>query len=171
MIRRQLTLFVDEPWRSRLQQLRVVLDPVQAALIPAHVTLCRDDEVASLDDVTFAERATAWPHGPLPLSFGAPQRAEGHGVLLRCVHGAAVFHTLRQWMLHDAEARELGAHLTLAHPRNPRAIGNTDDVLAAVPQALALTFATVALIEQHGSTPWTVRRAAVLGAAPHHGVR
>jgi hypothetical protein len=168
MIRRQLTLFVDEPWRSRLQQHRVVLDPVQAALIPAHVTLCRDDEVASLDEATFVKRVAAWPHGPLDLSFGAAQRVEGHGVLLRCVHGAGVFHTLRQWLLHDVEARGLGAHLTLAHPRNPRAVGNTDEVLAAVPTALALTFASVALIEQHGTAPWKVLREAVLGAQRPH---
>ncbi|MCU0617278.1 MAG: 2'-5' RNA ligase family protein [Gemmatimonadaceae bacterium] len=164
MRRRQLTLFVDEPWRSRLQQLRVALDPVQAALIPAHVTLCRDEEVASVTAETVAHRVASWPHGPLAMSFGAAQRVEGHGVLLRCADGAVGFHALRQWLLQDADARELGAHITLAHPRNPRAAGNTDDALTAVPHALALTFASVALIEQHGTAPWTVQQHVMLGA-------
>jgi hypothetical protein len=47
-IRRQLSLYVPEPIATRLEAVRRVLDPVQHALIPAHVTLCRDDELEAL---------------------------------------------------------------------------------------------------------------------------
>jgi hypothetical protein len=115
--RRQLTLFVEEPWRSRLQALRRALDLVQASLIAPHVTLCREDEIEQLDQSTIFSRVAAWTHG---------------------------------------------AHLTLAHPRNPRAVGNTEAALAACPPALQIQFTTVALIEQHGAAPWTVLQESLL---------
>jgi len=168
--RRQLTLFVAEPWRSRLQDLRLSLDPVQASLIAAHVTLCRENEIATLDPSTIAARVEAWMHGALRLSFGPAQRFNGHGVLLPCAQGAAQFHALRQWLRQDPTARERGAHVTLAHPRNPRADGNTEAALAACPPALELQFAAVSLIEQQGATPWTVLQQTVLGRARHRAV-
>lgn len=67
-IRRQLTLFVPEPRRAHLDALRQTLDPVQASLIGAHVTLCREDEIQDLDPVVMVRRVAAWPHGPLTLT-------------------------------------------------------------------------------------------------------
>lgn len=168
--RRQLTLFVAEPWRSRLNALRRTLDPVQAGLISAHVTLCREDEIDGWSVAAIFQRVAAWTAGPLRLGFGAPQRVDGHGLLLPCRAGAASFRQLRRWLLQDPQAREHGAHLTLAHPRNPRAIGNTDATLAACPGGLELHFETVALIEQVGSAPWRLLHEAAFGsAAPDPG--
>ena len=173
--RRQLTLFVDEPWRSRLQDQRLALDPVQASLIAPHVTLCREDEIAQLDWSAVVRRVEAWAHGPLRLSFGAPRRFDGHGVLLPCEQGAAQFQSLRQWLLRDQGARAHQAHLTLAHPRNAMAAGNTEAALAACPQSLELQFGVVSRIEQHGAGPWRVLEESLLGVAgpampdPHRG--
>jgi len=164
--RRQLTLFVPPPWGPRLDALRRVLDPVQAALIAAHVTLCREDEIAGETASALFSRLTAWADGPLRLAFGPPQRFQGHGLLLPCAQGAASFQQLRRLLLQDPAAREHGAHLTLAHPRNPQAAGNTPAALAACPQALALRLTRVALIEQQGAAPWTlIDEAAVGGSA------
>ena len=132
------------------------LDPIQAALIPAHVTLCREDEIDHLDPDTLYRQIQTWQHGPLQLAFGPPQRFNGHGLLLPCTQGSAPFQGLRQWLLRNPQAREHHAHLTLAHPRNPQAPGNTDTTLATCPPALQLEFATVALIQQHGAAPWVV---------------
>jgi len=165
--RRQLTLFVAGPWSSRLEDLRRVLDPVQASLIAAHVTLCREDELEQLDLQSVIARAEAWAHGPLNLSFGPPQRFNGHGVLLQCQQGRTQFDSLRRWLLQDPNAREHAAHLTLAHPRNPRAVGNTEATLTACPRALQLQFRAVALIEQQGTAPWRVLQEATLGTHPH----
>lgn len=162
--RRQLTLFVGPPWRTRLEAFRLALDPVQASLIAAHVTLCREDEIGQQDPAAIFRRVAAWSHGPLDLSFGSPRRINGHGVLLPCEQGSGQFQRLRRWLLQDPDAREHGAHLTLAHPRNARAPGNTDAALAAVPAELQLQFSTVALIEQHGAAPWRVLHEATLGS-------
>ena len=116
--RRQLTLFVAEPWRSRLNRFRQSLDPVQASLIAAHVTLAREDEIELLDLASLLERAASWSHGPINLSFGQPKRFFEHGVLLPCEQGQEQFLQLRRWLLQDQEARAHEAHLTLAHPRN-----------------------------------------------------
>jgi hypothetical protein len=152
--RRQLTLFVAEPWRSRLNALRHALDPVQASLISAHVTLCREDELEHTDHSLIASRVESWQGGPIDLRFGRPERFAGHGVLLPGRQGVRRFHQLRQWLLQDPEARQHAPHLTLAHPRNPRFDGNTDASLRLCPQALRVRFTAVALIEQQGGNPW-----------------
>lgn len=162
-IRRQLTLFLKEPWSTRLDALRLNLDPVQASLIAAHVTICREDEIAHVDYSCVFSRVKEWSRGPLFLSFGQPRYFSGHGVLLPCEEGLGEFHSLRQWLLQDPGAREHEAHITLAHPRNPRAVGNTEAALASCPQALKLQFASVVLIEQHGSAPWRVMHESTLG--------
>ena len=153
-----------EPWSSRLDALRRALDPAQASLIAAHVTLCREDEIEHLYQKSIFSRIQEWTHGPVSLSFGQPRRFNGHGVLLPCVQGSGQFHSLRQWLLQDQAAREHGAHLTLAHPRNPKSPGNTDAAIAAFPQTLQLQFSAVALIEQYGSAPWRVLQESALGS-------
>ncbi len=162
--RRQLTLFVSPPWGPRLDAVRRVLDPVQAALIAAHVTLCREDEVEGLESSVLFRRVRSWAAGPIDLNFGRPTRFQDHGVLLPCEQGLGEFQRLRQWLLQDLKAREHGAHITLAHPRNPRAAGNSEGAMDACPQALELRFATVALIEQEASAPWRLIHEAALGS-------
>lgn len=164
--RTQVTLFVPPPHAGPLDALRGVLDPVQAVLIAAHVTLCRDDEVDGLDPVALSRAVAAWPHGHLQLEFGPPRRFGGHGVMLPCVGGNAWFQALRCWVLQDAGARVHDPHLTLAHPRNPRSADNTDDAMACCPHALSVTFGIVSLVEQDASAPWRTCREAPLGVPP-----
>ena len=166
-IRRQLTLFVPGPWASRLEALRRALDPVQASLIGAHVTLCREDEIEGSSPSALFHRVESWAAGPIRMTFGQPARFDGHGVLLPCEHGSPEFNRLRQWVLQGQYSREHRAHITLAHPRNPRSAGNTDTALAACPSALELQFEVVALIEQHGSGPWRLLQEGTLGGTAH----
>ena len=98
--RQQLTLFVTGPWCEHLEALRNELDPVQAGLIPAHVTLCREDEIASLNADVLFERVESWADGPIHLAFGSPTRFSGHGILLPCAQGSEAFQRLRRWVLH-----------------------------------------------------------------------
>jgi 2'-5' RNA ligase len=161
--RKQLTLFVPEPWSSCLEALRRALDPVQAALIAAHVTLCREDEIAGRDSSSIVARVASWSQGPIRLTFGHAVRFDGHGILLPCERGSSRFQGLRQWLLQDSHARQYAAHLTLAHPRNARSAGNTDASLAACPRGLQVEFASVSLIEQRAGAPWEVIEEATLG--------
>ena len=156
-LRQQLTLFLPAPTGPALDAVRAVLDPVQAGLIAAHVTLCREDELQRWSWPALQARLQTWPGGPLQLHFGAPQRFDGHGLLLPCVQGQSDFQALRCWVLQDAVARSQSAHVTLAHPRNPRAPANTDQALLELPTALRVSFGVVSWIEQTPGCPWQVR--------------
>lgn len=153
--RHQLTLFVPAGAEPRLEPLRQQADPVQFALIAAHVTLCREDEIAELTWSVVCDRLAR--AAPLTLTFGPAQRFGGHGILLPCLEGAAAFQALRVQALGTSAIREPEAHLTVAHPRNPRAPGNEDALLGALAAPLTIAFREVALIEQRGARPWVVR--------------
>ena len=160
--RRQLTLFVPSPVSATLERIRQELDPVQARLIRAHVTLCREDELdgVGFDDVR--ERLRRQSMSELALRFGPARIFAGHGVLLPCVGGEALFHQLRAGALGRAEIRVQEAHITLAHPRNPRAPANNAAHVAALETLATISFGTVSLIEQEPGQPWDVLDTATL---------
>lgn len=161
-IRRQLSLYVPEPQRAAIDALRAALDPVQHALIPAHVTLCREDEIADIDADALAERLAG--AAPITLRFGAPERFAGHGILMPCVAGEAEFHALRQQVLGRSDVRRASPHLTLAHPRNPRAPGNDLANAMALHGGITLRFEQAHLIEQIDGGAW--RNLATFDLAP-----
>ncbi len=148
--RRQLSLFLHGEAAEAIETLRRRLDPLQAALIPAHVTLCRDEETAGLTPDLLHERlqhATA-----LQLGFGAPQRFDGHGWLLPCIDGAEDFAALRRLVLGAMTVAPQQAHITSAHPRSPRAAANQGEIPGP---ALRLRFEQLSLIEQvQPNQPW-----------------
>jgi 2'-5' RNA ligase len=152
--RTQLTLYLAPPAGEILEPLRRRLDPVQSRLISAHVTLCREDELADVSTDEIGTRLKNAPPGPLTLTFGMAQVFEGHGVLLPCVAGEVEFQALRTIVLGTARARTHAPHLTLAHPRNPRAPDNRPATLLKVPLSLSVTFTTVSLIYQQVGEPW-----------------
>ncbi len=162
-IRRQLSLFVPPGAAAPIEALRRVLDPVQHALVPAHVTLAREDELAALDDATLRERLAA--RAPLALRFGAAESFDGHGLLLPCVAGEPEFHALRAAVLGRADVRAHRPHLTLAHPRNPHASGNTLERARSLADPGEVVFREAHLIEQAGAAPWVVRAVMPLGGA------
>ncbi len=151
-IRRQLSLFAPESQRNGIDAVRVLLDPVQHALIPAHVTLCREDELAAIDAGALAERLAAAPS--ITLRFAAPERFDGHGILMPCVEGEPGFHALRQHVLGHDDIRRASPHLTLAHPRNPVAPGNDPANAASLQNGITLRFDRVKLIEQVDGGVW-----------------
>ena len=153
-IRRQLSLYVPEPQRIAIDVVRAVLDPVQHRLIPAHVTLCREDELAAIDESALATRLEG--ASPITLRFGAPERFDGHGILMPCKEGEPDFHALRQHVLGRCDVRRASPHLTLAHPRNPRAPGNDLANAASLQNGITLQFDGVHLIEQVDGGIWQV---------------
>ncbi len=161
--RRQLTLFVSRDAARAIETVRARLDPVQHRLIPAHVTLCREDELARLGEDGWRERLAAAAVAPITLTFGAPVPFAGHGVLLPCMAGAPEFHALRVQLLGDSDVRPHAPHLTLAHPRNLRAPHNVPGARAELTVPMVLTFTSVCLIEQCGDEPWQVLDTQALG--------
>lgn len=155
-IRVQLSLFVPSSVGAQLEPFRWVLDPVQAKLIPAHVTLCREDEFAGLSLEALQARLDAAEAAVIELRFGPAEVFAGHGVLLPCVAGSQAFQDLRRRVLGSEAVREHAPHLTLAHPRNPRAVGNTAAALAELPADLNIEFSVVSRIEQANGSKWRI---------------
>lgn len=157
--RRQVTLFVPDAAAGVLEPIRQCLDPIQHGLIPAHVTLCRDDEIAVLPLAEFEVRLAQIALPPLTLQFGPPEMFAGHGILRPCIAGMADFQRLRVALLGPEATGMHHAHITLAHPRNPRAPENVTPGLDLALGPLTITFTMASLIEQQDGLPWQVRSA------------
>ena len=150
----QLTLFVPRPDAVVLEAVRKAVDPVQFGLIAAHVTLCREDELERLSPAVLQQRLESLDAGPIRLTFGSPQRFSSHGILLPCSGGEEHFRELRIAVLGSSAIRRQVPHLTLAHPRNPLAPGNSLDGAAALAAGVEITFADVSRIRQKDGAPW-----------------
>ena len=155
------------PLASVLEAVRRLLDPEQFRLIPAHVTLCREGELNNLSSMPLASRLASPEAKPITLRFGRPESFSHHGVLLPCVAGMHEFHELRRWVLGTSSIGHQEPHITLAHPRNPRAPNNNMSNAATLPMGLAVTFTSVCLIRQEGSSPWEVLEQHSLTGAKH----
>ena len=150
--RKQLSMYVPPDAATELEDVRRAVDPVQSGLIPAHVTLCREDELGELESVKARLRRP--PFKPLTLRFGRPVAFSGHGLLLECVGGGDQFRALREYLLASSRIRDQKPHITLAHPRNPKARGNSLSNTSALPEVIEVTFPSVCLIEQEADKPW-----------------
>jgi hypothetical protein len=152
----QLSLLIPPPVSLQLEAVRRLLDPVQASLIPAHVTLCREDELADLELAALWSRLAVAKAGPVRLSFGRPEPFHEHGILLRCVAGEEGFQALRRLVLGSSEVRRQDPHITLAHPRNPKSPHNSLSNAGLLPNEITIAFPSIYLIQQEGSAPWQV---------------
>lgn len=162
--RRQLSMFVPRRFAAEIEAVRQIVDPVQSRLIPAHVTLCREDELGKISEAELGARLSS-PHlKPITLRFGEPEAFHGHGILLSCIEGLDDFRALRQSLLGASDIRAQLPHLTLAHPRNPQAPGNSLDSAAGLRSLPPIPFSTICLIEQTRSEPWQVLRSVDLSA-------
>jgi 2'-5' RNA ligase len=156
LIRRQLSLFVPSDGSAQLEALRTLLDPVQASLIPAHATLCRETDIGHLTVAGLEARLRSSIARAITLQFGRPVAFHGHGVLLPCIAGDQDFQALRAAILGTPDVRRHAPHITLAHPRNPSRSSNPLALAGELPATLSYTFSSIALIEQLDTTPWRV---------------
>ena len=161
----QLTLFLSGSAAERIEAVRRVLDPVQFKLIPAHVTLCREDELEGLSPALLQQRLKSSGIGPLTLGFGFAEEFNTHGVLVPCISGEEKFRALREAVLGTSAIRLQQPHITLAHPRNPKAPGNNPATAIALGSALKARFVSVCRIQQDGGAPWQVLQRFPLPAA------
>jgi 2'-5' RNA ligase len=152
----QLSLFVAGPTAAVLESARCTLDPVQSNLIPAHVTLCREDELASLENGALLSRLADLPVDQVTLHFGRPEAFHEHGILLPCIAGEEEFIAVREHILGSCSIRHQSPHITLAHPRNPKAPGNSLVKASELPETITIVFSRIHLIEQTGTSRWRV---------------
>lgn len=152
-IRRQLSLFVPEPERSQLDAIRQKYDPKQQAIIPAHVTLCRDEELepwASLE-----ERLVALRSVEITFVLGAPKQIEACGVLVPMANSSTAFDDLRHRLLGDRCARQI-PHITLLHPRHADGKEHAYEAISHEFLPASVTLTEIALIEQVNGGAWNV---------------
>jgi len=152
--RLQLSMYVPPASACFIEHTRQQLDPVQHRLIPAHITLCRESELAAIEDVKQRLRKLSFP--PLTLQFGKAEAFFEHGWLLPCIAGQPMFRALREYLLASTAIHEQQAHITLAHPRNPKSPSNCLANATALPERFELTFPTINLIRQENAQPWQV---------------
>jgi 2'-5' RNA ligase len=155
-IRTQLSLYVPPAVSASLEAARRLLDPIQARLIPVHVTLCREDKLSNLEFAAVRSRLAAAEAAPVTLKFGNAELFQEHGVLLPCVDGESEFQALRQWALGTDAISHQAPHITLAHPRNPKSPNNNALNVATLPSNLTITFASACVIQQEDAQPWQV---------------
>lgn len=152
--RKQLSMYVPEGAAKAIEDVRKMVDPIQSALIPAHITLCREDELG--DNSKLKTRLSSIPFKPLTLRFGKPEIFSGHGLFLDCIDGADQFRLLREYLLDSKSIRNQTPHITLAHPRNPKSVGNSLGATVALSAIATINFSTIYLIEQEASEPWRI---------------
>ncbi len=155
-IRKQLTLFVDDP-SGVIEKVRAKYNPVQYDLIPAHITLCREDELTSLDSIIKKLNSIALKN-PIKISLHKVERfAEGKGVFIPATAANHEFRELRKLALGQTELRkEQLPHITLMHPRNSSC---TDVIFKEIKKASfpnEVSFSKISLIEQRNGRKWNV---------------
>lgn len=141
--------------------MRERFNPLQAQLIPPHVTLCREDEVEDWD--LFQRRPGTMPPFELALGFGAPVR-DGNLVFLPVIAGQEEFAILRARLLPGGQPRQHHPHLTIIHPRNGTCSDSDFRWISEGIPAFQAVFREVSLIEQTDGGPW--RRFARFGTFP-----
>jgi 2'-5' RNA ligase len=155
----QLTLFVSENESGIIERLREEFNPEQYALIKSHVTLCREDELETIEKIT--QQLTVLNHGLITIDFRKATRfSEGKGVLLPSRGDNKSFQELRATILAGltGKRRMHEPHITLMHPRNSTC---TDEIFEQIEKFILpgrLTFRKISLIEQADGNKWEVLR-------------
>jgi 2'-5' RNA ligase len=156
--RRQLTLFVDTHLSEAIERIRRVYNPLQYALIKSHVTLCREDEIASMEKVIL--NLNHLNQDRLSIEFGPAIRfADGKGVLMPAIGAYDAFQQLRATVLEGIAPapRASEPHITLMHPRNCTCTDAVFEKIRQVTLPNVLTFEKISLIEQDGmEAPWRI---------------
>jgi hypothetical protein len=160
-MRRQLTLFLPPKERALVDEIRKELDPRQFAIIPAHVTLCRDEELDPWPVIR--QRLASLRPFTLDMQFGGAEVLPDGCVLLRSTLGIEAYQTLRGILLGPI-AKQHGAHITLLHPRHAAGASYSLPEISQRLSGLAVPFRSVSVIEQLPGEAWVMR--SCHGAAP-----
>jgi len=100
-IRKQLTLFIEES-NETIEKIRADFNPEQHNLIPAHITLCREEEIKQIDDIIERIKSISLKK-PILIELKEVERfANGKGVLIPVSDKNTEFRELRKSVLGQA---------------------------------------------------------------------
>lgn len=160
----QLSLFVPAEQATVIEQVRRQYNPVQYTLIPAHVTLCREDELTSLEAVLKNLEQLDFP--AFTITFNTPIRFDnGRGVLLPAID-STFFQELRKIVLKGVvdQPRIHAPHLTLMHPRNSTCTDMHYKEILTINLPDCFHFNKISLIEQVNGGAWAIKKEWPLGS-------
>ncbi|WP_299335937.1 2'-5' RNA ligase family protein [uncultured Psychroserpens sp.] len=155
-IRRQLTLFINEP-NGSIEKIRAKFNPRQYHLIPAHVTLCREDEIEPIEKTIQRIKSISLEKA-IRIEFGKAERfADGKGVYISSIGSNNEFKALRKLVLGQTELKkEQVPHITLMHPRNATCTNDIFESIGNYDLPTELSFGKISLIEQINSGKWNM---------------
>lgn len=156
-IRRQLTLFVDKLFSHEIEAVRGLYNPKQKALIDSHVTLCREDEIKSIENLVDYLKGLQFK--PISIKFGEVIRFDnGLGVMLPSSGDNDEYHQLRSQILTPfyTKIQTPEPHITLMHPRNSICTDHIFEQIKEVKFPSILKFETISLIEQTYGGKWKI---------------
>lgn len=154
-IRRQLTLFINKADAAQIEEIRSRYNPQQQQLIDAHVTLCREDEIANIDSIL--DNLKNINQKTITLFFGQPIRFDNDtGVLMPAAGANEAFHLLRKQVLHGLihNPKQHEPHITLMHPRNSTCTDEIFEAIKKVTLPKKFSFNSISLIEQVDDGQW-----------------
>jgi 2'-5' RNA ligase len=155
--RTQLTLFLPTEIAVPIEALRRTHNPAQHALIAAHVTLCREDELAPIEAVL--KNLANLEMAAITIDFGPVTRfSDGKGVMLPANGENESFQQLRAAILQGIieNPRRHEPHITLMHPRNSTCTDTIYEQIASHVFPAKIRFGKISLIEQEMGKEWQV---------------
>jgi 2'-5' RNA ligase len=153
-------MFVPSPDATVIELIRGRYNSLQRALIDSHVTVCREDEIVSLERVV--QNLKQLRQSVLTIGFGGAVRSEGgKGVLLPATEGLDEFQQLRKMVLRGVydDTRQHAPHVTLMHPRNSTCTDTIFDEIRSYTLPRVIQFDSISLIEQVDGGTWQVQQA------------
>jgi 2'-5' RNA ligase len=152
--RRQLTLFLRNNYET-IERIRATFNPVQHSLIAAHVTLCRDEEIESIEGI-IENMTSIQLKIPITMQFDAVERfADGKGVWIPAKGLNNSFQELRKIALGVNQlTKNHLPHITLMHPRNATCTDEIFEQIRKYELPSAIDFDRVSLIEQMDGSKW-----------------
>lgn len=98
------------------------------------------DGLRQADESEFRSRLANMPFEPITLHFSRPEAFCGHGILLNCIGVEDAFRLLREHVLSSRHIRSKQPHITLAHPRDSQAPGNSLINASRLQDVITVTF-------------------------------
>ncbi|MBK0384294.1 2'-5' RNA ligase family protein [Pedobacter sp. SD-b] len=158
-IRRQLTLFVEPTDAVTIEQIRQEFNPRQFAIIKAHVTLCREEEIENLEQVISNLSMLTQTQQSIFIKFGKVARFDNKkGLLLPATNDNKEYYNLRRQVLSGLidNPRKQEAHITLLHPRNSICTDKIFEQVLEINLPTKLKFKRISVIEQENGGQWKI---------------
>lgn len=153
----QLTLFINENESGSIEKIRKKFNPEQYQLIKSHATLCRENELESIDVII--QTLMNFNHPPIIINFGNIEKfSDGKGVFLSAIGDNKPFHELRNNILKNVikNPENNEPHITLMHPRNSVCTNEIFEEIDKIKMPDQLEFRTICLIEQEEEKKWKI---------------